>query len=552
MIKQLSLFKKDANVKFVTINLYKSGTIMIQGLNTCVQWKEKFYNQIKAQVNHQTSNTDEITYTSDSASVNNQLDYDDKHDKAPSEQSDNFETRISKLENSIQGIDSTLCDINLKCSNIINSNGDIHTLKAEVAIIKKDLELLLPNIKNDLCTDMVLLKNRIGQNSDQINFLKTCHSKALDDIKLEMKSIQMGQLDHAAKTFSTDLSYGNKTGPMNNETQQQTVSPISPASPKPGPSINVKNKQEHEPGIPVHNDTSVNFTELPNEDRQRNDRRCENVKRLILTDSIGRRLNGGRMDGNKSTWTQFIPNGIVGLIDFLENSPINLVCEKVALITGTREIRKNKTDQQISEQCLNLLKLANNKFPNSKITLCGLLPSVDLNHRINMYNNMLTNLCKQHNVEYLNIYQIVCENNIPSEYYYHDEVHLNNIGLSRLAKLIKHNFGLQTKLPLNNYVNWRGNGYRPRQHPSYSYNASTKYQHEHTPDSYSPSHYSTPQPKQRQGPLYSYHASPKYQHEHTPDSYSAPQYHSPQPPQNNLNKKQQLDEIMKLLANLIT
>ncbi|KAK6189682.1 hypothetical protein SNE40_001684 [Patella caerulea] len=155
MIKQLSLFKKDANVKFVTINLYKSGTIMIQGLNTCVQWKEKFYNQIKAKVNkdeenHQTSNTDEITYTSDSASVNNQLDYDDKHDKAPSEQSDNFETRISKLENSIQGIDSTLCDINLKCSNIINSNGDIHTLKAEVAIIKKDLELLLPNIKDRL------------------------------------------------------------------------------------------------------------------------------------------------------------------------------------------------------------------------------------------------------------------------------------------------------------------------------------------------------------------------------------------------------------------
>ena len=65
---QFNCFEKDGNSKFVSTTIYNSGTILVQGKNSCVKWKDDYFHRMQTLVNIEESEVRPVLNTSQTES----------------------------------------------------------------------------------------------------------------------------------------------------------------------------------------------------------------------------------------------------------------------------------------------------------------------------------------------------------------------------------------------------------------------------------------------------------------------------------------------------
>ncbi len=117
---------------------------------------------------------------------------------------------------------------------------------------------------------------------------------------------------------------------------------------------------------------------------------------------------------------------------------------KVFLLIGTNDFSKsmkNKEDEEIAENIYEIIEKIQEKRPHAKIYLESIYPTTrEYNDRVINTNNMLKEYCKEKNITYIDLYEVLKnqdeEDDVFSKEYSDDGLHPNHRGYEVITETL--------------------------------------------------------------------------------------------------------------------
>ena len=140
------------------------------------------------------------------------------------------------------------------------------------------------------------------------------------------------------------------------------------------------------------------------------------------------------------------------LIDRIETDLYDYNPSKVIILIGTNDIRANISDEEIIDNVKNIIKGIRKNRKNAEIYIQSIYPInrdidkefwQDINSEYNNkhiieLNKLITNLCKEEKINYINVYsKLIDDNGNLKSAYTKEGLHLNDLGYYKVTNVLK-------------------------------------------------------------------------------------------------------------------
>ncbi len=404
--RQILVFEDTENnneTRFLTLNLYQNGTVMIQGSESALKVFIEEFEEIKTLA---LSDNDE---DDDPTQVNNN---DPNTGTSPGKSDQKIAmtpktiTSVSRMKDSFSLLEVEVVELkefilsHLSNNNMEQLTNDILNLRQEIKYLQSDQEEM---------------SKELQQTKDEVREIKSTLGKQLKEVRAEMQE----ELSILKSTLHTkDKLINNLKEKLN------SVPALKETSPEPEILMNTPQaeqlamKRESHSSTDPANQIDISAAEDPRE-----------TQALILIDSNGKYVNEKLLFPNMMAQKIWCPN-TKSAFQVMSDKNLNENYKHIIIHTGTNDLRAMKG--HAAPVMRELAIRATQCFPEARITLSALLPRTDVPFHVIHGNNVeLSRSCAL----IPNVHLIHHKDIRPHHMY--DHVHLNKQGVKVFARVMK-------------------------------------------------------------------------------------------------------------------
>lgn len=412
---QQFVFHKNEG-KFISATVYKSGTVLVQGLSTCVIWKDKYLNTFKDFVSQQKRSRPVTDTETSSQTIEKEMITSNNPTQAvlnASIQSHEEETTPKQIINiPMEG------NTNVLGQYSTNEQGES---KITVAIEHILVQLFSLNKKLD----------DVSSRSDQLKNMNT----ELENQTLQLKSLLKLE-QQKTKSLQDEITIQNvKIRSQEEEIASLNLKLLDGAKSKPK-----ADKKSFHDGI-SNTSTPINVKRIPREKREktppkkklplRKDQK-ESGNILIIGSSITKRIKTRFLRSNVSVKTNrgATSEMIRREIEDLDLSPF----DTIILQFGGNDADRGVALSKFTENYCAIVNQIKHQDPNKKIVIGGVLPRIKT--YVGDYNNALGELCYENEIAFVNHLDnfLLRNGRIMDGVLTTDGIHLTHFGTKKLVQ----------------------------------------------------------------------------------------------------------------------
>ncbi|ROL55333.1 hypothetical protein DPX16_22809 [Anabarilius grahami] len=392
--------EKNDETRYLTLNLYQNGTVMVQGSESALKVFIEDFEHIKTlALSDEDDNKDMNTDASPGKSVQKVTVTSATVIPSPiSRMKDNF----SLLEVEVVELKELILS-HLKDNNMEQLTIDIKNLRQEVEYLQRHREEMLKEFQ---------------QTKDELTEVKSTLRRQLTEVRIEMQE-ELSALKSALRT--KDELINNLKEELNS-----VSAPKESSKPLMCPEMLTENPQPEQ--LPVEEESHC-LTDPTSQIHRSTAEDPRETHALILTDSNGKYINEKLLFPNMRAKKIWCPN-TRSAFQILSERNLDENYKHIIIHTGTNDLRamKGHVAPVIRETAIR----ATQRFPEAKITLSTLLPRTDVPfHAIHGNNVELSRSCAL----IPNVHLAHHKDIRPHHMY--DHVHLNKQGVNIFARVLK-------------------------------------------------------------------------------------------------------------------
>lgn len=422
--RQICIFEdEDKESKFLTVNIYQNGTVMVQGNQAALCSFEKAFPTVKDLSDSGKESTNQAPRTESLPPLSTVLQMtpasDTMHLPTCNTQSPDLEAEVAQLKDSISNIETGVVELTKEFGRYAQDN-HADAFKDQLSQVRNQMKASIQEIRG--------LTENLVQNNEKLQAelteLKDTVKKDFAEMRCEMRReitklreelYLRDEVIEQLKTVYPPPTPNSPQRPVLDPTEQPCNQQPTPASAetRPAPS----HAESISCSAPGNGQNTASTTKL--------DRAAEVA---ILIDSNGKFLQeqvlfpGQRVS---KIWSPRIEDALCHLSDPEFGSPAHIIIH-----TGTNDLRTEQ--ERVGKLIGRLANKATESFPSSRITVSTLLPRRDFHPTtIQKVNADISRDCARlPNVHVAHHYNI-------STYDLYDQCHLSKRAVGKFAKTLK-------------------------------------------------------------------------------------------------------------------
>lgn len=452
--RQIYIFEdseRESDNRFLTINLYQNGTVMIQGSEAALTQFEKTFPSLKTQCKNERASDPSLALPPEEHSAQREPQPLHSHtptveDTPPSTSTAPFPSprllsTVTQLRDSLSMMEVELIGLKEQMQTHISTNSGSEPLKDQINQTKHQLKVAVQDLRKEvhgLLNDREVLRKELAEYKDSAQ-------KEFADLKLELNQelLSLRQEIQLRDTVIESLKeqLKSQSSPMNNAHTKdaqltQSSSDTAPNPTKPDDTQTLPTTQrEHTEPIPETATAPQNHQEnkthtTPNRDPRasRPSASHTDAEVAILIDSNGKFLQEEKLFPGRKTTKIWCPR----TRDAHQILSGNILDKPTCIIihTGTNDLRAEQ--ERVGGLVCSVAQRAAENFPSAKIIVSTLLPRKDFHPAtIQKVNAEISRGCAL-----IPNVHLAHHSNIGPHHLY-DHVHLNRNTVIEFAKTLK-------------------------------------------------------------------------------------------------------------------